>query len=56
MEKKCDCENKLTLVRTCQEVYWRCRECGKSYPLGDFPELMDDELETLLSNTLVSRI
>lgn len=47
---KCrDCKGEIMLVVRCAEVFLRCKACGKSYPLSEYLDEIDDNMWSIIS-------
>ncbi len=51
-----NCQEKLEIARTCHEVYMRCKQCGRKYPLQEFIAKADEAMEAFLENVYCNRI
>lgn len=50
------CEKPMTIERSCHQVYMRCKECGKTYPIEQYIPKADKAMEDFLDNCYVDRI
>ncbi|MBQ9407089.1 MAG: hypothetical protein IJU37_10205 [Desulfovibrio sp.] len=50
------CGAALHIARTCHEVYMRCPDCGKRFPLSEYIERADEAMERFLESVYLDRI
>lgn len=50
------CEEKLEIARSCHEVYMRCKQCKKTWPIKDFIQKADTAMEQFLENVYCDRM
>ncbi|MBQ7738650.1 MAG: hypothetical protein IJT59_03220 [Desulfovibrionaceae bacterium] len=54
---KCpQCQEKLDIARTCHEVFMRCNQCKRKYPLEQYIGQADEAMESFLENVYCDRI
>lgn len=51
-----ECGRNLILNRGCREVSLYCRSCGSVYPLADYIDQIDEEMEEFLSSSFCDRL
>ncbi|MBR3663678.1 MAG: hypothetical protein IKN64_03380 [Desulfovibrio sp.] len=50
------CQTPLHIARSCHEVFMRCPDCEKRFPLKDFISQADAAMEEFMENVYCDRI
>ena len=50
------CGDLLYLFETRKQIYLRCRSCGTDFPLSEYPEYLDDNVEKVLAEVRFDKL
>lgn len=51
-----DCGEKLEIARSCHEVFMRCKQCKKTWPIKEYIHNADEAMEQFLENVYCDRM